>query len=146
MLAQGLRAAFNPVGALLVTSVTFFTALFFTTSFSLRAAGAWLKKPTNPEGIFGKLSTRVKDWREERESQRLKKRVEEIKIAGRPAVAPQRVSASARETLPAVDEDEEEDHSADAELDLDARVAPGPAVIKFHEQERVGPAAQKEHA
>ena len=26
----------------------------------------------------------VKDWREERESQQLKKRVEEIKIAGRP--------------------------------------------------------------
>ena len=111
VLAQGLRAAFNPVGALLVTSVTFFTALFLTTSFSLRAAGAWLTKPTNPEGIFGKLSTRLKDWREERESQRLKRRVEEIKIAGRPAAAPQRVSASARETLPAVDEEEEEDHS-----------------------------------
>ena len=143
VLAQGLRAAFNPVGALLVTSATFFTALFLTTSFSLRAAGAWLKKPTNPEGIFGKLSTRVKDWREERESQRLKKRVEEIKIAGRPAVAPQRVSASALETLSAVDEDEAEDHSPDAELELDARVAPGPAVIKFHEQERVAPPPPK---
>src|SRR5579862_1245105 len=143
VLAQGLRAAFNPIGALLVTSVTFFTALFLTTSFSLRAAGAWLTKPTNPEGIFGKLSTRVKDWREERESQRLKKRVEEIKIAGRPAVAPQRVSASARETLPAVDEEEEEQDHSDAELDVDARVAPGPAVIKFHEQERVAPPPKK---
>src|SRR5580700_3312959 len=140
VLAQGLRAAFNPIGALLVTSVTFFTALFLTTSFSLRAAGAWLKKPTNPEGIFGKLSTRLKDWREERESQQLKKRVEEIKIAGRPAVAPQRVSASAREAPPTlVEEEDEEDHSADADLDVDARVAPGPAVIKFHEQERVTP-------
>src|SRR5580693_4573071 len=143
VLAQGLRAAFNPIGALLVTSVTFFTALFLTTSFSLRAAGAWLTKPTNPEGIFGKLSTRVKDWREERESQRLKKRVEEIKIAGRPAVAPQRVSASARETLPAVDEEEEEQDHSVAELDVDARVAPGPAVIKFHEQERVAPPPKK---
>ena len=144
VLAQGLRAAFNPIGALLVTSVTFLTALFLTTSFSLRAAGAWLKKPMNPEGIFGKLSTRVKDWREERESQRLRKRVEEIKIAGRPAVAPQRVSASARETLPTVDEEEEEeDRSDDSEMDLDARVAPGPAVIKFHEQERVTPPPPK---
>ena len=142
VLAQGLRAAFNPVGALLVTSVTFFTALFLTTSFSFRAAGAWLTKPTNPEGIFGKLSTRLKDWREERESQRLKRRVEEIKIAGRPAAAPQRVSASARETLPAVDEDEDEAHS-DAELDVEARVAPGPAVIKFHEHERVTPPPTK---
>jgi DNA segregation ATPase FtsK/SpoIIIE, S-DNA-T family len=144
VLAQGLRAAFNPIGALLVTSVTFFTALFLTTSFSLRAAGAWLKKPTNPEGIFGKLSTRLKDWREERESQQLKKRVEEIKIAGRPAVAPQRVSASAREALPTVDEDDdEEDRSADVDLDVDARVAPGPAVIKFHENERVTPPPPK---
>src|SRR5579862_5334588 len=143
VLAQGLRAAFNPIGALLVTSVTFFTALFLTTSFSLRAAGAWLKKPTNPEGIFGKLSTRLRDWREERESQQLKKRVEEIKIAGRPAVTPQRVSASARETLPAVDEEEEETDSLDTDLDTDARVAPGPAVIKFHEQERVAPPPKK---
>jgi len=144
VLAQGLRAAFNPIGALLVTSVTFFTALFLTTSFSLRAAGAWLKKPANPEGIFGKLSTRLKDWREERESTRLKKRVEEIKIAGRPAAPPQRVSASARETLPAVDEEEEEeDRSTQAEMDVDPRMTPGPAVIKFHEQERVAPPAPK---
>ncbi len=32
---------------------------------------------------------------------------------------------------------------ADAELDVDARVAPGPAVIKFHEQERVAPPPKK---
>jgi S-DNA-T family DNA segregation ATPase FtsK/SpoIIIE len=47
-----------------------------------------------------------------------------------------------------VDEEEEEDvHSVDADLDaVDARVAPGPAVIKFHEQERVAPPPKKSSA
>jgi len=146
VLAQGLLSAFNPVGAILVTTATFFTALFLTTSFSLRAAAGWLKKPMNPDGIFGKLSARVKDWREERESERLKKRVEEIKIAGRPAVAQQRVSASAREAAANVDVEEEqeldlEEHVKEFESRFDSR--PGPAVIKFHEQERMAPPAPK---
>ena len=44
------------------------------------------------DGYIGQLLGRLKDWREARESDRLRKRVEEIKIAGRPAVARQRVS------------------------------------------------------
>jgi len=146
VLAQGLLSAFNPVGAILVMTATFFTALFLTTSFSLRAAAGWLKKPMNPDGIFGKLSARVKDWREERESERLKKRVEEIKIAGRPAVAQQRVSTSAREAAANVDVEEEreldlEEHVKEFESRFDS--GPGPAVIKFHEQERIPPPAPK---
>jgi S-DNA-T family DNA segregation ATPase FtsK/SpoIIIE len=133
VLAQGLRAAFNPAGAILITTATLLTALFLTTSFSLSAAGSWLKKPMHPEGVFGKLAGRMKDWREERESVRLKKRVEEIKIAGRPAVAQQRVSA--REAL-ATKETEEEIEEAE-EIERTAESRRGPAVIKFHEQERV---------
>ena len=134
VLAQGLRAAFNPMGAILISSATLLTALFLTTSFSLSAAGEWLKKPMHPEGVFGKLSARLKDWREERESVRLKKRVEEIKIAGRPAVAQQRVSA--REAA-AVKEPEEEDIEEFEDEERTAESRRGPAVIKFHEQERV---------
>jgi S-DNA-T family DNA segregation ATPase FtsK/SpoIIIE len=140
VLAQGLRAAFNPIGANVISAATLLTALFLTTSFSLHAALVWMKKPMHDDGIFGKLSGRIKDWREERESVRLKKRVEEIKIAGRPAVPQQRISASAREAIAAVEEDEEEE----SELELEDRKTafdslPGPAVIKFHEQERVAP-------
>ena len=65
VLAQGLRAAFNPAGAILISTATLLTALFLTTSFSLSAAGEWLKKPMHPEGIFGKAAACVKDWREE---------------------------------------------------------------------------------
>jgi S-DNA-T family DNA segregation ATPase FtsK/SpoIIIE len=135
VLAEGLRAAFNPAGAILIATATLFTALFLTTSFSLRAAGGWLKKPMNPDGVFGKLATRMKDWREERESDRLKKRVEEIKIAGRPAFPQQRISA--REAIATEQEDEEIESEKDRAPFAEARRAP--AVIKFHEQERVSP-------
>ena len=42
---KALRAAFNPLGANLVSIATLLTALFLTTSFSFRAAVAWMKKP-----------------------------------------------------------------------------------------------------
>ena len=84
LLAEGLRAALNPVGANLVSIATLLTALFLTTSFSFSAAASWMKKPMASEGIIGQWMARVKDWREERESVRLRKHVEDIKIAGRP--------------------------------------------------------------
>ena len=102
VLAQGMRAAFNPVGANLVTLATLLTALFLTTSFSFRAAADWMKKPMADDGTIGKLLARFKEWRETREAEKLRKQVEDIKIAGRPPVAQQRISA--RE---AVAEDEE---------------------------------------
>ncbi|HEV3219778.1 MAG TPA: DNA translocase FtsK 4TM domain-containing protein, partial [Candidatus Acidoferrales bacterium] len=129
ILAEGLRAAFNPVGANLVSIVTLLTALFLTTSFSFRAAVHWLKKPMASDGYVGQLLARIKDWRESRESDRLRKRVEEIKIAGRPPVQQQRVSTKEL----AQDEDEEEEDE-DEEPKLEARRG-GPAVIKFHENE-----------
>ena len=132
VLADGLRAALNPVGANLVSIILILTSLFLTTSFSLRTAAHWLKAPMTADGIVGKWMARVNDWREERESARLRKRVEEIKIAGRPAVAPQRVSAK---ELPAT-ADAHEDEDAEDEA-KDSRRAT--AVIKFHELEKPAP-------
>jgi S-DNA-T family DNA segregation ATPase FtsK/SpoIIIE len=126
VLAHGLRAAFNPLGANLVSVATLLAALILTTSFSLHAAAGWMKQPMADDGTIGKLIARVKDWRAEREADRLRKRVEEIKIAGRPAVTQQRVST--REALADEDvEDEEEDAQSDSRR--------GAAVIKFHETE-----------
>jgi DNA segregation ATPase FtsK/SpoIIIE, S-DNA-T family len=132
VLADGLRAALNPVGANLVSVVLILTSLFLATSFSLRTAAHWLKAPMRADGVLGNWMTRMNDWREERESARLRKRVEEIKIAGRPAVAPQRVSAK---ELPAA-ADEHEDEDAEDEV-KDSRRAT--AVIKFHELEKPAP-------
>jgi S-DNA-T family DNA segregation ATPase FtsK/SpoIIIE len=136
ILAEGLRAAFNPVGANLVSIVTLLTALFLTTSFSFRAAGHWLKKPMASDGYVGQLIARAKEWREARESDRLRKRVEEIKIAGRPPVQQQRVST--KELAQDEDEEEEED---DEESKVEARR--GAAVIKFHENEPATPPPSK---
>jgi DNA segregation ATPase FtsK/SpoIIIE, S-DNA-T family len=131
VLAQGLQAALNPIGAHLVSIVLILTSLFLTTSFSLRAAAHWMKKPMTANGIVGKWMARLAEWREERESSQLRKRVEEIKIAGRPAVAQQRVSAKESPILEDVhDDDEDQDDEA-----KDSRRAP--AVIKFHELEKL---------
>jgi S-DNA-T family DNA segregation ATPase FtsK/SpoIIIE len=134
VLAHGLRSAFNPVGANLVSIATLLAALILTTSFSLRAVAGWMKQPMTDDGAIGKLIGRVKDWRADREADRLRKRVEEIKIAGRPPVTQQRMSM--REALAEEDvEDEEEDAPNEARR--------APAVIKFHENETLNSSPSK---
>ena len=73
----------------------------------------------------------VAEWREERESSRLRKRVEEIKIAGRPPVAQQRVSAK---ELPAA-----EDLDELTKTQIRQRFSPRAHGNQFHELERVVP-------
>ena len=124
LFAQGLRAALNPVGANLVSIAILLTALFLTTSFSFSAIATWMKKPMAGEGMIGQWIARVKSWREERESVRLRKQVEDIKIAGRRPVAQQRVSAK---------EVEEEDEEADPIDRTPAQGERGPHVIQFHD-------------
>jgi DNA segregation ATPase FtsK/SpoIIIE, S-DNA-T family len=136
ILAKSLIAAFNQGGAGLVAAGTFLTSLFLTTSFSFHAFFAWMKKPMANDGYVGQLLARVKDWREARESDRLRKRVEEIKIAGRPPVPRQRVS-----TKELTEEDEEEEEREAEEARSDTRRAP--TVIKFHENESVAPPPAK---
>lgn len=126
LLAKGLRTAFNPVGANLIALVTLISALILSTSFSLRAAGRWLRQPMTDDGVIGRLRMHVRAWREARESERLRKQVEEIKITGRRPVPEQRISA--RE---AVAEDEEVE--GEEELSTESRRAP--AIIQFHEPE-----------
>jgi DNA segregation ATPase FtsK/SpoIIIE, S-DNA-T family len=134
VLAHGLRSAFNPVGANLVSIATLMAALILSTSFSLRAALGWMKQPMSEGGAIGKLIGRVGDWRADREADRLRKRVEEIKIAGRPPVTQQRIST--REALAEPDlQDEEEDAPVESRRT--------PAVIKFHENETLNPSTSK---
>jgi len=137
LLAEGLRAAFNPLGANIISIATLLTALFLTTSFSISKAATWMKKPMASEGFVGQWMARMKDWREEKESKQLKKRVEEIKIAGRPPVAEQRVSKSAV-AVAEPEEDEEED-----EREAPARESRRmPTIIKFRDDE-TAPTAKK---
>jgi len=130
ILAGGLRAALNPVGANLVGLACVLTALFLTTRFSFSAAAAWMRKPIASEGYIGRMTARFKDWREERESLRMRKRMEEIKIAGRRPVAQQAVSS--KDVM--VDEAE-----ADAEKEERGDSSRETAVIKFHQNEVAAP-------
>ena len=125
VLAEGLRAGFNPLGANLVSIAVLMTALFLSTSFSFRTALQWAKKPIADDGLIGRWLARAREWREEREAARLRKKVEEIKIAGRPPVPQQRVSTK---------ELEEDEEDSPAEFDPSPQGERGPAVIEFHHE------------
>jgi len=129
--AQGLRAAFNPVGGNLVSILILITAIFLSTSFSFRAALEWAKKPIADDGLIGGWLARARQWREEREAARLRRKVEEIKIAGRPPVPQQRVSTKELE--------EEEEQDVSAEFGKVAHGERGPAVIEFHHETSAPP-------
>jgi DNA segregation ATPase FtsK/SpoIIIE, S-DNA-T family len=133
LLAEGLRAVFNPVGANLVCAAALVAALFVTTSFSFSAAASWMQKPMAVDGAVGRLIARAKAWREEQKAARLRKKVEEIKIAGRPPVPRQRISM--RSVVEEVTEENVEQREAEDERE-EARALPdyAPAVIKFHEE------------
>jgi len=120
LLAKGLRAAFAPLGANLVSLVTLLSALFLTTSFSFTSAAAWLKKPVADDGLIGKCVARIRAWREAREAERHLKKLEEMKIAGRPPVTQQRVST--REAIQGKE---------DADGERPAQPAREPGVIIF---------------
>jgi len=95
LLSSALTAGLNTVGAHLVAAASFLAALFLTTRFSFLGAQRWLSGPMKTmgsSGLLGRLHARWTAWCEAREQKRLRKRLEEIKIAGRPAVAPQATS------------------------------------------------------
>jgi S-DNA-T family DNA segregation ATPase FtsK/SpoIIIE len=82
-------------GAYGVAIALFVVAIFMTTRFSFAGAHAWANSPNGPIGkveklgILQKIQTRWHDWREAREAERMRRRVEEIRITGRKPVPPQ---------------------------------------------------------
>jgi S-DNA-T family DNA segregation ATPase FtsK/SpoIIIE len=121
-----LRGALNPLGANLVGIACVLTALFLTTRFSFSAAAEWLRAPMGAEGYIGRMVVRLKDWRDERESMRLRRRMEEIKVSGRKAAPAQAVSS--RDGAVAAEVEPEEDAEPEA-------FSSGPSVIKFRDSE-----------
>jgi S-DNA-T family DNA segregation ATPase FtsK/SpoIIIE len=95
LLSNSLLTGFNFWGATVVAVALFFTSLFMTTRFSFAGTHAWAKGPRGPIGaveklgILQKAAARWTSWREEREQQRMRRRVEETRISGRKPVAPQ---------------------------------------------------------
>jgi len=101
LISSGLLAGFNFWGALLVAVALFFTSLFMTTRFSFAGTHAWATGPKGPIGaverlgLLQKAQARWHDWRERREQERMRKRVEESRLSGRRPVPPQAMSRTA---------------------------------------------------
>ncbi|MGD0909540.1 MAG: DNA translocase FtsK, partial [Candidatus Acidiferrales bacterium] len=90
--AEGLRAAFNTVGANVVALAALFVALFLTTKFSFIETHEWMRGPLSKLDFIGPLKERYYTWREEREQKRMDKRLEQIKSQGRPPIPEQSVA------------------------------------------------------
>ncbi|MGB7282192.1 MAG: DNA translocase FtsK [Candidatus Acidiferrum sp.] len=94
LVSSGLLASLNR-GAYLVAPALLVVAIFMTTRFSFSGAHAWASGPNGPigrvekSGLLQKAAARWHSWRDEREQQRMRRRVEETRISGRKPVSPQ---------------------------------------------------------
>jgi S-DNA-T family DNA segregation ATPase FtsK/SpoIIIE len=109
VVSHGLQSGFNFWGAMLVAVAILIVALFLTTRFSFSGAHAWASSSKGPlgrmekMGILQRARARWEEWRDEREEARMRREVEERKVAGRKPVAPQIVgkpdAADAHKTI-----------------------------------------------
>ena len=91
LVSQGLLTGFNTVGANLVAVAVFIVALFLTTKFSFLETHETLRGPLSKLNVFASLKDRYAAWHDEREDQRMQKRLAEIKLQGRPPIPSQSV-------------------------------------------------------
>jgi DNA segregation ATPase FtsK/SpoIIIE, S-DNA-T family len=95
VVSHGLQSGFNFWGAVLVAVAILMVALFLTTSFSFSGAHTWANSRKGPLGkmeswgILQRARERWHEWRNEREQNRMRREVEERRMAGRKPVAPQ---------------------------------------------------------
>lgn len=119
--SSGLTAGFNAIGANLVAFALFLTAVFLTTQFSFSGAHSWLRSPGGPVGALDKLGlwqkaqARWKAYQEDRLQQRMRKRVEATKIAGRPPAPMQTVGLKEQPKKILAEEENHEDRDEQEE-------------------------------
>ena len=119
LISSELLAGFNFWGALLVAIALFFTSLFMTTRFSFSGAHAWANSPHGPIGaveklgILQKMQARWHGWRERREQERNRRRVEESRLSGRKPVTPQAIAKTALLDAGSAATDEPEEDEAE---------------------------------
>ena len=93
LLAGALMSGFNKAGALIVTLALLVTATFLTTTFSFGRAHAWANSSSGPIGAMDKLGilqraqARWHDWRDRREQERMRRRVEANRMGRKPVKA-----------------------------------------------------------
>ncbi len=123
LMASGLEHAFNSVGAHVVALASLFAALFLTTPFSFTGTHALVRGPVKKLDPIGRLKARWSAWREKREQERMRKRVEANKLSGRQPVPTQTMGSKERKAAAEAAEAAEEESSKPAEEDDDTAVA-----------------------
>lgn len=146
LISSELLAGFNFWGALLVAVALFFTSLFMTTRFSFSGAHAWANSPRGPIGAVEKLGilqrvqARWHDWRERREQERMRRRVEESRLTGRKPVPPQAIAKTALLDAGSAVADEPEEDEVD-EKEKKSSVVKAPIFVFHKDTEK--PATKK---
>ncbi len=142
LISSELLAGFNFWGALLVAVALFFTSLFMTTRFSFAGTHAWATGPKGPIGaverlgLLQKAQARWHDWRERREQERMRRRVEETRLSGRKPVPPQAISKTALlETSGALTDEPEEEEAE--EKDSKSSVVKAPIFVFHRDTEKL---------
>jgi S-DNA-T family DNA segregation ATPase FtsK/SpoIIIE len=137
LMSAGLRALLNTVGAHVVALTMFFAALYLTTPFSFIGTHHWLRGPMGKAyqtiDPLGRIRARWLSWKETRMQNAMRKRVEEIRVTGRPAVS-QTGAVIAPLQRTAVAEEETDEHSE----------RPGPMLIRQDEKPAKAPKSSAE--
>jgi S-DNA-T family DNA segregation ATPase FtsK/SpoIIIE len=124
VISNELRTGFNLWGANLVVIAILITALFMTTRFSFSGAHAWANSSKGPLGaveklgILQKVQARWHAWRDAREDERMRRRLQETRTSGRKPV--NQVTGKAIAELPEEVEPERTIHIPD-ETDIFGR-------------------------
>jgi S-DNA-T family DNA segregation ATPase FtsK/SpoIIIE len=124
VISNELRTGFNLWGANLVVIAILITALFMTTRFSFSGAHAWASSSKGPLGaveklgILQKVQARWHAWRDGREDERMRRRLQETRTSGRRPV--NQVTGKAVAELPEEVEPERTIHIPD-ETDIFGR-------------------------
>ncbi|HEV2386787.1 MAG TPA: DNA translocase FtsK [Candidatus Acidoferrales bacterium] len=88
VLAREMLAVLNPLGAHLVAVGSLLAALFLTTKFSFSGFAAWFGRSW-PSGWMARLAERYRTRREARAEQRRQRKLEQVRLSGRPPVPTQ---------------------------------------------------------
>jgi S-DNA-T family DNA segregation ATPase FtsK/SpoIIIE len=113
LVSHGLRSGFNVWGANLVAIALLVVAVYLTTSFSFSGAHAWASGEKGPIGrmeklgIMQRVQARWHAWRDEREQRRMRREVEERRMAGRKPVTPQIVGKTEKVEMGEAEDAEE---------------------------------------
>jgi len=149
LLSGSLQAGFNFWGASLIAFAFFLTALFMTTSFSFAGTHAWAKSPKGPLGAVEKLGllqkaqARWQSWRDRREQERMRRRVEETRISGRKPVNQFGSGALPPEPQGSIQVDDESDIFEGDKEEERSRDSRRPPILFLHSDKKEKVASKK---